>query len=338
MMNSSEKKINSNLKKGRISLIVYLSIFFVTSSIFGQKKTFTMHGFIQSTVTKQEKNDGFLFGFDRVRMVVKGQVNPIVGFKLQVDFNKQSADVDKDGDSPGIIKDAEIKFKVNQKFLVSVGKFKTPIGTEFNTSGAGLDFVKRGLGQALVFERNLGAMLRANKFGQMNMGFDLGIFNPGPNKANDIGSAGAGQDYSFAGRIHARPVKNIYAEAYFGSAMTSISGQENVNIFGAGAKAQFDKLWIKGEFMSRGDGNSEAQDGSDFWLGVGYLLNGKFEPTFKYEKLDVAKDASDQTITVIGLNIFFNSQNQHQSKIQINFNNSDVTGKDAIQILCQVTF
>ncbi|KAA3618671.1 MAG: hypothetical protein DWQ05_06835 [Calditrichaeota bacterium] len=319
--------------------IIFATCFLIlTTGVFGQKKSFAINGFIQTTAIKAENNDGFLFGFDRVRLASKGQLNPLVGFKLQVDFVKQNTDTDKDGDSPGIIKDAEIIFKANPQVAISVGKFKTPIGTEFNFSGSKLDFVKRGLGQALVFERNLGAMVRASKLGAMNLGFDVGVFNPGPNKANDIGSASEGQDYTFAGRVHASPVKNLTAEAYFGNATTSIAGQENVGIFGAGVKTKFDKLRVNGEFMSRDDGNSTAQDGTDFWVSASYLLNGNFEPAVKYEKLDVTKDASDQAITVVGVNFYFNAKDHHQSKIQVNYQSSDMTGNDAIQVMFQAKF
>ncbi|MCA9734392.1 MAG: hypothetical protein H6696_01270 [Deferribacteres bacterium] len=338
-MSPSALQIQTRMFKGIFLFVaIPLFLFAIATEIFAQSKPYDINGCIQTTAIKSENNDGFLFGFDRVRLTVKGALNPKVDFRLQVDFSKQSTDIDKDGDSPGIIKDAEMKIKANSHVVVHFGKFKTPIGTEFNMSGQKLDFVKRGLGQALVFERNLGAMVRASKLNKMNLGFDLGVFNPGPSKANDIGSAAAGNDYTLAGRVHATPVKNVFAEAYFGNAMTSVVDQENVSIFGAGVKTKFDKLNVNGEFMMRKDGNSAAQDGTDFWFSAAYLVTPEFEPVLKFEKLDVSADASDQAITVIGFNYFFNPKDHHQSKIQVNYHMSDLDGYDAIQFMFQVKY
>ncbi|KAA3660656.1 MAG: porin [Calditrichaeota bacterium] len=331
---------DNNFKLRQLCIVMWILVFFTLAAggLLAQQKPYAINGCIQTTAVKAEDNDGFLFGFDRVRLMFKGNLNPVVNFRLHVDFAKQSTDTDKDGDSPGIIKDAEMKIKANSKVTVLFGKTKTPIGSEFNVAGPKIDFVKRGLGQALVFERNIGAMVKVRKLNKKNLGFDLGIFNPGPNKASDVGSPAAGNDYTIAARVLANPLKNIYAEAYFGNAMTSIAGQENVSIFGAGTRTKFNKLQVKGEYMSRNDGNSPANDGTDFWLSAGYMLTNKIESVVKLEKLDVSADENDQSITVLGLNYFFNPKNRHQSKICVNYQMSDLAGKDAIHLLFQVIY
>ena len=331
------------MKKALVLTLAAFSLLISTSFTFSQKKTskptVKLGGFTQATMIKSEDNKAFSFGFDRVRLLAKGGLNKFVDYKLQIDFMKTATDVDKDGDTPGIVKDAVLIYKPVKKMRVSVGKFKTPVGFEFNASGTKLDFVKRGLGQALVFERNVGAMVHGKNFGKAKLGFKAGVFNAGPNKANSIGDPAEGQDYSFAGSLSLNPQKTLYAEVFFGTALTSVDGQSNVNIFGAAAKVKLiDKLQLKCEFMSRSDDQNTAADGSDFYIQGGYLITPNFEPVIKYEKLDVENNSNDQANATFGLNIFLNPEKHGQSKIQINYVSSDLDGKDAVQVMFQGAF
>ncbi len=255
-----------------------------------------------------------------------------------VDFVKQATDVDKDGDTPAIIKDALMIIKPFKNLRLSFGKFKTPIGMEFGTPGYKLDVVKRGLGQKLVFERNAGAMAQFKNIGESKLGVAAGIFNAGPNAANDVGDPKKGNDYSFVGRVNISPVKNFYAEAFGGLANSSIDSIKSVSILGAAAKFKYDALQLKAEYMLRKDDNNSKADGSDFYIQAGFLIDPHFEPVVKYEKLDVRKNSADQSNLTFGLNYFINPEKRHQSKIQLNYVSSDVGSKSAVQVMFQVAF
>ncbi|TKJ42097.1 hypothetical protein CEE37_00010 [candidate division LCP-89 bacterium B3_LCP] len=319
-----------------IGIILLIGLF---AAQIQAEPTVKLHGFTQATVIKTQDNKGFVFDFDRVRLIAKGKLNDLAEYKLQVDFMKTDTDVDKDGETPAIIKDAEIKIKVYENIKVSVGKFKTPIGMEFCASGAKLDLVKRGLGQALVFERNVGAMVHASKLGQIGFGFAAGAFNSGPNQANTVGDPAKGNDYTVAGRLSINPQKVVYVQTYFGSALTSVDQQESVSIFGVGTHVKLMKeLSIKGEFMSRTDAQNNDADGTDFYAQAGYLLHPGIEPVVKYEQLDVTNDAMDQANITVGFNYYLNPDNIHQTKIMINYVESDLDGQDAIQLMVQAVF
>ncbi len=303
-----------------------------------RKFSVKISGFTQATSILGEDNGAFKFGFDRVRIVAKGGLNQYVDYKLQVDFMKATAGIDKDGDTPAIIKDAEITFRAGKKLRFSVGKFKTPIGMEFNNSGKKLDFVKRGFGhQTFVFERNAGAMIHAKGLGEAGFGFAFGVFNAGPKNATNVGNAKDG-DYTLVGRVSLDPSKAFHVEGYWGSATTSIDTQKAVTVFGLGAIAKVQKFVFKGEFMKRNDAQNAKADGTTFYVQGGLRISPRVQPVIKYEKLDVTNDKRDRTDITLGVNFFLNPKNVHQSKIMLNYIISDAKGKDALQVMYQASF
>lgn len=323
-------------------LFIIACFYFCCYSILAgetNKPEIKIKGFTQATCIKPETDKAFVFGFDRVRLVPKGKLNNMVSYKLMIDFIKTSKDVDKDGDTPGIIKDAILSYHVRKNLTVLVGKFKTPVGMEFNLPGYKLDVIKRGLGQALVFERNTGAMIKGKQFGKYNFGFAAGVFNAGPNNANDTGNPKTGNDYTIAGQLSLNPNQKLYAELFFGSALTSVSGQNNVNLVGMGVKSKvLNNVQFKGEVIFREDQQNYDSDGTDFYIQSGYLMHPKLEPVIKYEKLDVKNNNKDQANLSLGINIFINSADHHQTKIQLNYIASDLKDKSAIQLMFQGAF
>jgi len=298
-----------------------------------------VNGYMQNTMIKSEDGKAFTFGFDRVRIGAKGKLNDLTAYKFQIDVTNSADEFGPDGSTPGIITFAEIDYKVLKAMTLSVGKFKTPIGMEWNTAATQLDFVKRGLGQAFIFHFDAGAMLHANNLGKPGFGFAAGVFNAGPNKATEIGDPQEGQDYTLAGRVNINPGKTLYGELYFGRALTSVSGQEDVQVFGGAVKSKLtSKLQVKAEYLTRDDVTHTGSDGTDYYVQAGYLVHPEFEPVFKYETLDVTDNSKDQANITLGLNIYLNPKVQKQSKIMINYVSSDLDGKDAFQMLYQVAF
>ena len=320
--------------------------------------TVKISGYTQATAERVEKldtgkkNDGIEFGFDRVRMTAKGGLNKIVDYKLQVDFTETADDVATEGSTPGNIRDAYLTAKTGFEGIgVAVGKFKIPIGMEFNRSASELDFVKRSFSQDnLVFGRNVGAMVHGSGYSELGVGFAAGIFNPGPNNALGTGTSQKG-DYTVAGRITIDPDEKLHGQVYLGSALTSLpdaTGQSNINILGVGVRAHVtEKLTLRGEYLTRDDDQGPA-DGISYYGQAAYRLNKNIEPTFKYEELDVNKedrggagrsdDFVNRTDTTFGLNFYLNPDHIHQSKIMINYVSSHIDGNDAFQVLFQGSF
>ncbi len=320
-----------------VSLSGFLYLMTDVAQAQSQGPSIKFEGYTQMTATKFENNKAFVFGFERVRLGAKGKLNQYADYRLMVDFVESG--IGKDGETPAMINYAQLTFKPSSKINITAGKFKTPVGMEWNTSATSLDFVKRGLSQSLVFHWDMGFMLHASGIGNTGFGYNLGVFNAGPNKANNVGDPELGQDYTIAGSININPVKAFYLEASFGSALTSDSLQENVNIFGLGARFKVtDQLSLKGEYLSRSDEQNSAVDGSDLNFQAGYLVHPNFEPVIRYDVFDVKNDDKDQKLITAGLNIFINPDNQKETKIQINYLASDLEDGDSFQILLQSAF
>ncbi|HQU73356.1 MAG TPA: porin [Calditrichia bacterium] len=296
-------------------------------------------GYTQMTMIKSETNKALVFGFERVRLGARGTLNDRMDYRLLVDFKNTDKDLDNDGDTPGIIKFAYLDLKPNDQLRLRVGKFKTPLGMEWNTPGSQLDIVKRGLAQSLIFHFDAGAMLYADKLGSQKFGFAAGAFNAGPNKANDVGDPAAGQDYTLAARVSLDPDKRVHLEAFGGSALTSVDSQETVVVLGAGARFKVrDKLQLKAEYVNRDDAQNGGSDGTAYYGQAGYRVHPMLEPLLKYENLDVSDNNKDQANFTFGLNIFLNPAKQNESKIQFNYVLSDLDGGDAFQVLVQGAF
>jgi hypothetical protein len=298
-----------------------------------------LEGFTQTTMIKTEDNDAFVFGFERIRFGARGKLNDFMDYRLVVDFVNTSDETDKSGEEPGIVKFAQVTVKPYKSLRITAGKFKTPIGMEWNTAATKLDFIKRGLLQALIFHFDTGAMVYADELGKSKFGFAAGAFNSGPNNANAVGDPAEGQDYTVAGKLSVDPIEAFHAQVGFGSALTSIAGQKNVNLLSAAVRANLvQKLCLKGEFLLREDAQNAAADGNDFYLQAGYLVHPMFEPVVKYEKLNVSDAAKDQGTLTFGLNFYLNSKKRHESEISLNYVASDLDGKDAVQLQFQGAF
>ncbi|HIG39712.1 MAG TPA: hypothetical protein EYQ14_04120 [Gammaproteobacteria bacterium] len=331
-------------------MLVLLAFFLPLQQAAAQKVGTLLH----ATSTKADGNDAFVFGFDRVFVSFKGSVNEHAAYKVMVDFNKyfnkwKQADgpaypsdfIDKDGETATALKDAFITFSLPvsaiNRFKLSVGKKKTAAGMEFNAPASKLEFVKRGLGQKLIFNRNVGLMLHASGLGERGIGFAAGVYNAGPSNASDIGIVG--QDYTLVGQIEINPSKRLHVETYLGHAQTSVAEQKTVQLVGLGARfIPLPRLTIKGELMQRDDPNNAAVDGSNAYLQAAYQFSPRLQLAFKLDALDVSGNEKDRTDITLGLNAYVDSKNPHAAKVQINYVASDLSGKDAIQLLFQTVF
>ncbi len=308
-----------------------------------------LHGFIQSVTTLAENNDGPAFGFDRVRIRTKGSLNEWVDYDLHLDFNRLilgagANQVDKDGDTPALIKDAALGFKLPGGHRFFTGKFKTPVGREFNTAGFKLDFVKRGFGQqTLVFERNTGVMFQSRPLGSMKTELRAGIFNPGPNKATDTGDPAQGVDLTLAGWLKLKPAQGLTLWAYGGAVSTSDTttaglDQEGISVMGGSALFKKGAFTFGADWLDRDDPDHAGSDGSNLMAHALWQAKPWLQPAIKYESLDVSDDGKDRADLTLGVNFFLPVKNTWESKIMVNYVSSDMDGASALQIMFQGYF
>lgn len=111
-----------------------------------------------------ETADTFLLR--RVRPTIEGTFGGIYDFRFTPDFG---------GGRTSII-DAYIAARFNRAAVVTVGKFKPPVGLERLQSGADLRFIERGLPTGLVPNRDLGIQLSGD-LGGGKVSYAIGYFN-----------------------------------------------------------------------------------------------------------------------------------------------------------------
>jgi phosphate-selective porin OprO and OprP len=106
------------------------------------------------------------FALRRVRPTVEGTFGGIYDFRLMPDF----------AGGRSVIVDAYLAARFNPSAVLTVGKFKPPVGLERLQSSADLRFIERGLPTALVPNRDLGVQL-SGEFAGGAFAYQLGYFN-----------------------------------------------------------------------------------------------------------------------------------------------------------------
>jgi phosphate-selective porin OprO/OprP len=146
-----------------------------------------------------EVNDTFLLR--RVRPTIEGTFGNIFDYRFTPDF----------GGGRTIVVDAYVAARFNPAAVVTVGKFKPPVGLERLQSGADLRFIERGLPTLLVPNRDIGLQFSGDVAGGA-VSYQLGYFNgvtdgnssdslPNPDVENDTGG-------DYAARVFIQPFLN----------------------------------------------------------------------------------------------------------------------------------
>ena len=102
----------------------------------------------------------------RVRPTVEGTFGGIYDFRFTPDF----------GGGRSIVVDAYVAARFNPGVVVTVGKFKPPVGLERLQSGADIRFIERGLPTLLVPNRDLGVQFSGD-FAGGAFAYQVGYFN-----------------------------------------------------------------------------------------------------------------------------------------------------------------
>ena len=288
-------------------------------------------GFSQITAEKKDEdkpNDGVVFGADRVRIGYKLKDGNVFG-GLQVDF-VQSGDSDdaNNGTLNDIIKDAFGGYKFSNAASIKLGQFKTPVGMDFNTSGAKLDITKRGMEKKLVLERAAGIMLSGRKIAG-GIGYDLFFGNPA-GRSSAVGSNGtSGKDNSMAARVSYDMGKLMHVELSYGS--SSVDGGTDYDVLDFAMAYRRGPITGKFEYIE-GDGVSNTASNKEkvWFLHLGYQFSKMFEGIVRhYEAKDTLTTSSQGDKlgnTYIGANIFLGS-NKTNGRLQLNY--VVVSGDDA---------
>lgn len=333
------------------ALGLLLSLACVSSAAAADLSDIKLGGVIQVRAIKGADDEGFVFGFERVRVVAKGKLSEIVDVKLQAELNREAVEKDKDGETSNLIKDAVIGLHLPQGWKLQAGKFKTPIGMEFNQSGPTLEIVKRGFAVgAVIFDRNVGAMLSSPALTPFELRLDGGVFNYGPAAATNVGNPKEGRDYTWAGRLRVEPLPGIELQGFGGLATTSVEQQDGVAVYGGAAEwrpevalGPVDRLRFEAEAIQRDDPNNDSAAGLAWYVQPSFHLFSVLQPAARWETFDSLNGLKDRSDLTLGLNWFPNPAAEAQAKLMVNwvrtrFANTDNGDGDQIQVMLSVAF
>jgi phosphate-selective porin OprO/OprP len=192
--------------------------FFLQSSDGANKLRIGGYTHFDSRFFIEEENRGNTdsFVFRRVRPDLRGTVAKYFDFRILPDFAGGTL----------VLQDAYVEAKYWREASLRAGKYKTPYGIERLQSATAIPFVERSIADNLVPNRDLGVAL----FGEFLLGaltYEVGMFNG----VVDGGSGDLNFDdnFDFAGRIFAYPLKNTTIEAArgLGIGVAATYGREN---------------------------------------------------------------------------------------------------------------
>jgi phosphate-selective porin OprO and OprP len=152
----------------------------------------------------------------RVRPTVEGTFGGIYDFRFMPDF----------AGGRSIIVDAYVTARFNPAAVLTVGKFKPPVGLERLQSSADIRFIERGLPTTLVPNRDLGVQL-SGEFGGGAFAYQVGYFNGVTDGQSSDNLATPDVEVDTAGDYAAR----VFLQPFANSANFSLRGLG----FGVGA-------------------------------------------------------------------------------------------------------
>ncbi|HEV3217708.1 MAG TPA: porin [Vicinamibacterales bacterium] len=130
------------------------------------------------------------FTVRKLRPTWSGRIARYFDFKVMPDF----------GNGTAVVQDAYIDVRFSPKFLVRIGKDKTPIGFELLQGDAFLLFPERSLASSLVPNRDLGVQVQGDVAGN-RLFYAAGVFNGIPDGSSSTTELDTNNAKDLAGRL-----------------------------------------------------------------------------------------------------------------------------------------
>lgn len=249
-------------------------------------------------------SNGLKFGLKRVRFGYKLSDGPVYG-GLQFDIASSLKTLDVYGG-----------YKFNDAANLKLGKFKTPLNMEFNTSGKKFDFADGQMDGGLVLNRQAGGMLS----GKVGGGLSYAAFY-----GNTGGLAGSGamlgDDNCWAVRIAYDMGKSLHLEAAMGSDENASSGMKDYDVWDVAAAWNNGPMTVKFEYLSGDNVDGDATREADVWyLHGAYKLNDMVTLKARYYDGESSHGSSKAELsnTWLGADIYLGS-NDTNGVLKVNY-------------------
>ncbi len=211
-------------------------------------------GYVQYTGRSGTGATARQFGFDRVRLGVKGGIAAHIGYRVMLELLKLNQPAKSDTTVEGLL-DAELTYTLMPQLKISAGQFKTPFSMDYTTSASKLDVIGFGMATNVSLDRGLGAMLSGRNVAVHGLGYDVGIFNAGTRADGTSYTAGTlGRDDTYIGRLLFDGMRGgVHMEA--GGAYSGVKGGSAYRAGYAGLRLRYAPAEVKAEYLQGRQGS-----------------------------------------------------------------------------------
>lgn len=274
-------------------------------------------GYMQYTARSGAASTGHQFGFDRVRLGVKGDIDERIGYRMMLELLKLNSPAKSNTTVEGLL-DAMLTYQLVPALKLSAGQFKTPFSMEYNTSASKLDVIGFGMATNVSLDRGMGMMVSGRKVLDTGLGYDVGVFNVGTRADATAYTAGTlGRDDVFIGRM-LFDSQNHAVHLESGAARASVSGGSAYAAAYAGVHLSYSPVQVKAEFLK---GKQGARSTTVMYGQLLGELTEQIELVGKWERTRFSDVAIRRTATnlTFGLNFALYPDKPQRVRLQMNY-------------------
>jgi hypothetical protein len=261
------------------------------------------------------------FDFDRIRVRAAAGGERFSGV-VQLELAAEHWDRRQPGATVDVIFDAYADYRINERYSLRAGEFKTPLGLDFTLAPNVMEITKRGMDFGLVLNRATGVMLSGRNLGR-GFGYDAGVFNlAGRSGATANVKSQEDDEYAFAARGHygAQYWRVELAHGETGSAGGPGTADYRVSDFGwAFDRDQlvFKLEWIRGRGV-RGDASRSERV---YYVHGAYRLREDLELVMRHfdGHSQLSSAATDLTNTYVGVTWHALQETLLEGRFQLNY-------------------
>jgi hypothetical protein len=261
------------------------------------------------------------FDFDRIR--VRGAASgERIGGVVQLELAADDWDRRQPGTTVDVIFDAYLDYRLNERYQLRAGQFKTPLGLDFSLAPNVMEITKRGMDFSLVLNRATGVMLSGRGFGR-GFGYDAGLFNlAGRSGATSYTDSQEGDEYAWVLRGHygAESWRLELAHGETGSA--GGPGTADYRVSDVGWEFDRDKLILKYEWIGgRGVRGDAARRERVYYVHGAYRIRDEFELLIRHfdGHSSIAGAGTDLSNTYLGMTWHAFERDELNGRLQVNY-------------------
>ena len=261
------------------------------------------------------------FDFDRIRVRAE-TVGERFGSVVQLELAADDWSRRRPRTTVDVIFDAYLNYRINDRYQLRAGQFKTPIGLDFSLPPNVMEITKRGMEFGLILNRASGVMLSGRQLGK-RFGFDAGVFNLASRSGATAYEKGqAGDEYAFALRGHYALGDSDFQLAYGETGAAGGPGTADYRVTNLGWAFDRENVILKFEWMNgRGVRGNPTRRERVYYVHGAYRLRDDFELVVRHfdGNSRITGSATTLTNTYLGFTWHAFREERIQGRLQTNY-------------------